>query len=163
MSKARKHVFANAMDADIDLEDGDHIARVSVALGNDQWEAELADGTVLACRLPSKFKKAVWIKNNSFVVSRIAPADASGGDGARRMGEIRHILFERHVRALKAKGQWPAAFEAIAAEEPQAAAAAGGAAAAGSGSEDGSQSHDSLLDDLLANPNRRVFEPSSSD
>lgn len=155
-------MLADVLDETVDLEPGDCVGRVQTTLGNDMWEVCLADGAVLTVRLPSRYKKKVWVKRESFVVVRMDGAGEEGSAGVRgrSYGEIVHILFDRHVRSLVARGLFPACWRAELGARDAGEPAELGESGAASGS--GSQ-QDDFLADLVANPNRRCLGEDESD
>ncbi|KHJ88287.1 hypothetical protein OESDEN_11921 [Oesophagostomum dentatum] len=55
--------------------------------------------------MPSKFRKAVWIRRGQFVVLR--PIE----EGDKVKAEIEHILDEENVLYIRSQNKWPARFE----------------------------------------------------
>ncbi|KAF7193854.1 S1-like domain-containing protein [Pseudocercospora fuligena] len=95
-----------------DLPQGQKIARVKSAAGNNLYNLELpgdhegeAFSTILA-ELPSKFRSTIWIKRGNFVV---VDATALADRGNKLGGEIVNIVRdEKRWRKMK---YWPKEFE----------------------------------------------------
>ncbi|KAK6757484.1 hypothetical protein RB195_015359 [Necator americanus] len=85
--------------------DGDIIAQVRSARGNNLHEVEDENGGMYVASMPSKFRKAVWIRRGQFVVLR--PIE----EGDKVKAEIEHVLDEENVLYIRSQNKWPSRFE----------------------------------------------------
>ena len=120
---------------------GQKIARILCSRGNNLHEVETECNECFLVSMPTKFRKAFWIKRGDFViVDQIK-------EGVKVKGEIIRILSPEHVKQLTKDGIWPKKFTKQ--EEPLP-------------TPDEHNSADSSEDDddigLFRNPNRRKFE-----
>jgi probable RNA-binding protein EIF1AD len=101
----------------------------------------MPSGEEEVCRLPTKFRKLIWIKRGDYLIVSQAQGEfstASGERGAVRYAIV-HVLYPDQVKHLRSVGKWPPEFDgpSTAAPDdageklPSAAAAASGAAAEG--------------------------------
>ncbi|KAJ1658231.1 phosphatidylserine decarboxylase 1 [Dispira simplex] len=58
------------------------------------------------CKLPTRFRNAVFVKRGSFVIADLGSLDGSTKVG----GEIQHVLYPRQIEHIKRQGLWPPAF-----------------------------------------------------
>uniref|UniRef100_A0A0K0CUA0 Probable RNA-binding protein EIF1AD n=1 Tax=Angiostrongylus cantonensis TaxID=6313 RepID=A0A0K0CUA0_ANGCA len=85
--------------------EGDIIAQVRGARGNNLHEVEDENGEIYVASMPSKFRKTVWIRRGQFVVLR--PIE----EGDKVKAEIEHVLDEENVLYIRSKDKWPHRFE----------------------------------------------------
>ncbi|RCN49213.1 putative translation initiation factor eIF-1A [Ancylostoma caninum] len=85
--------------------EGDIIAQVRSARGNNLHEVEDENGEMYVASMPSKFRKAVWIRRGQFVVLR--PIE----EGDKVKAEIEHVLDEENVLYIRSQNKWPSRFE----------------------------------------------------
>ncbi|VDL63473.1 unnamed protein product [Nippostrongylus brasiliensis] len=85
--------------------DGDIIAQVRNARGNNLHEVEDQNGEVYVASMPSKFRKAIWIRRGQFVVLR------SIEEGDKVKAEIEHVLDEDNILYIRSENKWPERFE----------------------------------------------------
>ncbi|CAD6195402.1 unnamed protein product [Caenorhabditis auriculariae] len=86
--------------------EGDVIAKVMQSRGNNLHEVVDEFGEIYVASMPSKFRKAVWIRRGQFVVLR--PID----EGDKVKAEIEHVLDEENVLYIWECKKWPERFEA---------------------------------------------------
>ncbi|KAJ1968166.1 phosphatidylserine decarboxylase 1, partial [Dispira parvispora] len=60
------------------------------------------------CKLPTRFRNAVFVKRGSFVIADLGTLDGSTKVG----GEIQHVLYPKQIEHIKQQGLWPLAFTA---------------------------------------------------
>ena len=113
-TKYRKNV-AQELEEHIELEEGDLIAYVLGSRGGNLFDVESQDGVVALCRLPTRFRKMVWIKRGSYIVVNQAAEDVEitgkGDSGkAKVLFAAKHILMEHQIKELKRAEQWPDKF-----------------------------------------------------
>ena len=179
-SNYRKHVSQAALGDAPDLEDGDAVVRVIGSRGGNIFEVESGDGARSLARLPTKFHKLVWVKRGSFLLVTSSEADylTSSGEAGKVVFNIKAVLLEEQVAALKDHVVWPDAFRAegeldgaaraeASAEAAEAAAsrtidmAAYGGAAFDDG--DDEEDVDGDMEGVFKNRNRAGGEASSTD
>nr|CDJ95875.1 S1 domain containing protein [Haemonchus contortus] len=85
--------------------EGDIIAQVRNARGNNLHEVEDENGETYVASMPSKFRKAIWIRRGQFVVLR--PIE----EGDKVKAEIEHVLDEENILYIRSINKWPARFE----------------------------------------------------
>lgn len=85
--------------------DGDIIAQVRNARGNNLHEVEDEKGEVYVASMPSKFRKAVWIRRGQFVVLRPIK------EGDKVKAEIEHVLDRGNVLHIRSMNKWPERYE----------------------------------------------------
>ena len=127
-TKYRKNV-AQELEDFVELEEGDLVARVLGSRGGNLFDVESQDGVVALCRLPTRFRKMVWIKRGSFIVCVQAADDVevvNGKGKAKVLFAATAILMDHQVKHLRQTNQWPERFmteeeqsEAIATREEQ--------------------------------------------
>ncbi|CAB3397299.1 unnamed protein product [Caenorhabditis bovis] len=107
MSVASKRRFiTNKVESEMYIpNDGDIIAQVTQSRGNNLHEIIDETGDTYVVSMPSKFRKAVWIRRGQFVVIR--PID----EGDKVKGEIEHVLDEENVLYIRELQKWPSRFE----------------------------------------------------
>ncbi|KAK6035822.1 putative translation initiation factor eIF-1A [Cooperia oncophora] len=85
--------------------EGDIIAQVKNTRGNNLHEIEDENGETYVASMPSKFRKAIWIRRGQFVVLR--PIE----EGDKVKAEIEHVLDEENILYIRSMNKWPARFE----------------------------------------------------
>ncbi|PAV69531.1 hypothetical protein WR25_11998 [Diploscapter pachys] len=85
--------------------EGEVIGQVRNSRGNNLHEIEDEFGNVYVASMPSKFRKAVWIKRGQFVV--LKPIE----EGDKVKAEIEHILDDENVLHIRESKKWPERFE----------------------------------------------------
>lgn len=85
--------------------EGDIIAQVRNARGNNLHEVEDEKGEMYVASMPSKFRKAIWIRRGQFVVLR--PIE----EGDKVKAEIEHVLDEDNILYIRSVNKWPERFE----------------------------------------------------
>uniref|UniRef100_A0A183F5C0 Probable RNA-binding protein EIF1AD n=1 Tax=Heligmosomoides polygyrus TaxID=6339 RepID=A0A183F5C0_HELPZ len=85
--------------------EGDIIAQVRNARGNNLHEVEDEKGELYVASMPSKFRKAIWIRRGQFVVLR--PIE----EGDKVKAEIEHVLDEDNILYIRSVNKWPERFE----------------------------------------------------
>ena len=111
-SHYRKHVSQSALGDAPELEEGDDVVRVIGSRGGNIFEVESGDGSRSLARLPTKFHKLVWVKRGSFLVVSSSSADylTSKGEAGKVVFNVKAVLLEEQVAALKEDPIWPDAF-----------------------------------------------------
>jgi len=111
-TKYRKNV-AQELEDFIDLEEGERIARVLGSRGGNLFDVESEDGVFSLCRLPTRYRKMVWIKRGSFIVVVQAAEDVeivNGKGKAKVLFGAKHILMDHQIKYLRQQGRWPERF-----------------------------------------------------
>ncbi|KJH51554.1 putative translation initiation factor eIF-1A [Dictyocaulus viviparus] len=85
--------------------DGDIIAQVRNARGNNLHEVLDENGEMYVVSMPSKFRKTVWIRRGQFVVLRPIK------EGDKVKAEIEYVLDEENVLYIRSRNRWPYRFE----------------------------------------------------
>ena len=143
-------VFQLAMSDEVSQAEAAPVSSSSAAV-----QQERRSTVTCLARMPSKFKKLIWIKRNDYLIitkdvekdpssnSSSSSASATATNSSMEVYDIKHILNPSQIKHIKANNMWPDAFTATTmAADP---AAAEVAASAG-------QSH---------NPNHKVGHNSS--
>jgi len=87
------------------LAEGESIARIVKAAGNNLYNAELPSSQTVLLELPARFRSTIWIKRGSYVlVDTTALADRDN----KLDGEITNVV--RDERAWRKQKYWPAEF-----------------------------------------------------
>ncbi|VDM60584.1 unnamed protein product [Angiostrongylus costaricensis] len=105
VSTKRRYVTNKVVSEYYTPVEGDIIAQVRGARGNNLHEVEDESGEVYVASMPSKFRKTVWIRRGQFVVLR--PIE----EGGKVKAEIEHVLDEENVLYIRSKDKWPLRFE----------------------------------------------------
>lgn len=169
-SAYRKHVTEEILNGlpEIDAAAGERLAKIGGARGGNLYEVMAVEqdgavGDAALAILPQKFHKLIWIKTGDWVIVEGADSEDTDANGVGLL--IKHILYDRQVKHLKAVGQWPLEEEAVGdaagtAVGAEAGAGAGAGAIAGGGRApaEGAASGGGLYipddDDLMVNTNR---------
>ncbi|VDO56438.1 unnamed protein product, partial [Haemonchus placei] len=69
------------------------------------FQVEDENGETYVASMPSKFRKAIWIRRGQFVVLR--PIE----EGDKVKAEIEHVLDEENILYIRSINKWPARFE----------------------------------------------------
>ena len=83
------------------LSEGQSIARVTKAAGNNLYNADLPSGRPILVELPSRFRSTIWIKRGSYVV---VDTKALADRGNKLDGEIINVV--RDEREWKKQSYW---------------------------------------------------------
>jgi len=87
------------------LAEGESLARIVKAAGNNVYNAELPSSQTVLLELPARFRSTIWIKRGSYVlVDTTALADRDN----KLDGEIINVV--RDERAWRKQKYWPAEF-----------------------------------------------------
>ena len=87
------------------LNDGQHIARIKSAAGNNLYNVELADTKMLLVELDARFRSSIWLKRGGFVlVDTKTLADREN----KIDGEIVNVV--RDEKAWRKASFWPKEF-----------------------------------------------------
>lgn len=111
-TKYRKNV-AQELDEFPELEEGDLFARVLGSRGGNLFDVESQDGVTALCRLPTRFRKMVWIKRGSYILVVQAADDVevvNGKGKAKVLFAAKAILMDHQIKHFKRLGQWPEYF-----------------------------------------------------
>ncbi|GMT10597.1 hypothetical protein PFISCL1PPCAC_1894, partial [Pristionchus fissidentatus] len=104
---SKRRYMMNKLDYEMYLPiEGDAIAQVVGARGNNLHEVLDQSGESYLVSMPSKFRKSVWIRKGQFVVVR----GIEEGDKVR--AEIEHVLDAENVLYIREQNKWPESFEA---------------------------------------------------
>ncbi|CAI5451780.1 unnamed protein product [Caenorhabditis angaria] len=108
MSVASKRRFiTNKVESEMYVPvEGDIIAQVKGSRGNNLHEVLDQNNDSYVVSMPSKFRKAVWIRRGQFVVVRAID------EGDKVKGEIEHVLDEENILYIRECEKWPKLFEA---------------------------------------------------
>uniref|UniRef100_A0A8R1DGI8 Probable RNA-binding protein EIF1AD n=1 Tax=Caenorhabditis japonica TaxID=281687 RepID=A0A8R1DGI8_CAEJA len=102
----KKRYITNKVESEFyELADDDIIAQVRQSRGNNLHEVFDQNGELYVVSMPTKFRKAVWLRRDQFVIVR----PISEGDKVK--GEIEYILDQENVLYIRELGKWPACFE----------------------------------------------------
>jgi probable RNA-binding protein EIF1AD len=83
------------------LSEGQSIARVTKAAGNNLYNADLPSGRPILVELPSRFRSTIWIKRGSYVV---VDTKALADRDNKLDGEIINVV--RDEREWKKQSYW---------------------------------------------------------
>lgn len=104
---SKRRYMMNKLDYEMYLPiEGDSIAQVVGARGNNLHEVLDESGEAYLVSMPSKFRKSVWIRKGQFVVVR--PIE----EGDKVRAEIEHVLDAENVLYIREQNKWPERFEA---------------------------------------------------
>lgn len=167
-SAYRKHVTEEILNGlpEIDAAAGERLAKIGGARGGNLYEVMAVEqdgavGDAALAILPQKFHKLIWIKTGDWVIVEGADSEDTDANGVGLL--IKHILYDRQVKHLKAVGQWPLEEEAVgdaasagagAGAGAEAGAIAGGGRAPAEGAASGGGLYIPDDDDLMVNTNR---------
>lgn len=102
----KKRYITNKVGSEFyELADEDIIAQVRQSRGNNLHEVFDQNGDSYVVSMPTKFRKAVWLRRDQFVVIR------SIAEGDKVKGEIEYILDQENVLYIRELGKWPSCFE----------------------------------------------------
>ncbi|OCL14400.1 nucleic acid-binding protein [Glonium stellatum] len=87
------------------LSEGQSIARVTKAAGNNLYNADLPEGKPILVELPSRFRSTIWIKRGSYVV---VDTKALAERDNKLDGEIINVV--RDEREWRKQSYWPVEF-----------------------------------------------------
>ena len=91
-TKYRKHVTQDFNDSERVPNEGEVYAQVGQSHGGNIFEILTSDGEKTLARLPTKFRKLIWVKRNDFVIVGASTVCKAGvawhGDGSRHSGLI---------------------------------------------------------------------------
>eukprot|EP00750_Incisomonas_marina_P016725 INCI19308.1.p1 GENE.INCI19308.1~~INCI19308.1.p1 ORF type:complete len:223 (-),score=64.23 INCI19308.1:770-1438(-) len=111
-TKYRKNV-AQELDEFPELEEDDLFARVLGSRGGNLFDVESQDGVTALCRLPTRFRKMVWIKRGSYILVVQAADDVevvNGKGKAKVLFAAKAILMDHQIKHFKRLGLWPEYF-----------------------------------------------------
>lgn len=102
----KKRYITNKVEREFyELAEDDIIAQVRQSRGNNLHEVFDQNGDSYVVSMPTKFRKAVWLRRDQFVVVR------SIAEGDKVKGEIEYILDQDNVLYIRELGKWPLCFE----------------------------------------------------
>lgn len=87
------------------LSDGQHIARIKNAAGNNLYNVELASGKALLVELEARFRSTIWLKRGGFV---LVDANTLADRENKIDGEIVNVV--RDEKAWRNASFWPKEF-----------------------------------------------------
>jgi len=87
------------------LPQGQQIARVVKATGNNLYSVELPSKSSILVELPSRFRSTIWVKRGSYVV---VDTQALGSRENKLSGEIANVV--RDEKAWRKAPYWPKEF-----------------------------------------------------
>ncbi|GMS80079.1 hypothetical protein PENTCL1PPCAC_2254, partial [Pristionchus entomophagus] len=103
---SKRRYMMNKLDYEMYLPiEGDSIAQVVGARGNNLHEVLNESGESYLVSMPSKFRKSVWIRKGQFVVVRAIE------EGDKVRAEIEHVLDAENVLYIREHNKWPERFE----------------------------------------------------
>ncbi|CAL2045167.1 unnamed protein product [Caenorhabditis brenneri] len=102
----KKRYITNKVEREFyELAEDDIVAQVRQSRGNNLHEVLDQNGDSYVVSMPTKFRKAVWLRRDQFVVVRPI------AEGDKVKGEIEYILDQENVLYIRELGKWPACFE----------------------------------------------------
>ena len=144
-TKYRKNVTSEYLN-ELPLPDGEKGEEVVVMVrshGSNILEIRTASGEISLCRLPTKFRRLIWVKKGDFMIvsGSTEEYETAAGSKGRVNFQVERILSADQVKHIAKQGLWPDAFAhalggragAGSGEGSGAAGAAGAAAAAAAG------------------------------
>ena len=97
----KKQTTRDMLDAiGVEKKEDQLYARVLGPRGNHEHEVELVDGTKSLATLPPRFRNLIWVKRGHFVI--VEPLEGTMSE--KVCGEIVHVLFPKHIKALEQAG-----------------------------------------------------------
>ena len=102
-TKYRKHVTQDFTDSERVPNEGEVYAQVGQSHGGNIFEILTSHGEKTLARLPTKFRKLIWVKRNDFVIVSCATEGYETATGAvgRVTHSVEHILNSDQVKQLK--------------------------------------------------------------
>ena len=102
-TKYRKHVTQDFTDSERVPNEGEVYAQVGQSHGGNIFEILTSHGEKALARLPTKFRKLIWVKRNDFVIVSCATEGYETATGAvgRVTHSVEHILNSDQVKQLK--------------------------------------------------------------
>jgi len=88
-----------------ELPEGQQIARVIKATGNNLYSVDLPSKSSILVELPSRFRSTIWLKRGSYVV---VDMQALGSRENKLSGEIANVV--RDEKAWRKASYWPKEF-----------------------------------------------------
>lgn len=88
------------------LKDGQHVARIHVAAGNNLYNVELPDQKVLLVELEARFRSSIWLKRGGFV---LIDTNTFADRENKIEGQIVNVV--RDEKAWRKAAFWPKEFE----------------------------------------------------
>ncbi|XP_073977048.1 probable RNA-binding protein EIF1AD [Rhodnius prolixus] len=111
-STKRKHVTREHMVGELNPPNKDEsIVRIVEGRGHNLHLVADAQGQEFLVSMPSKFRRAVWIKRGDFLI--VKPIS----EGMKVKAEITSILDSEYIQFLKDQGVWPKEFCSKVSEE----------------------------------------------
>lgn len=108
MARPKRNLLATAEETSTPpatLAEGQTLARVAKATGNNLYSVELPSGQPVLVELPARFRSTIWIKRGSYVlVDTGALADREN----KLDGEIINVV--RDEKEWRKQSYWPAQF-----------------------------------------------------
>jgi probable RNA-binding protein EIF1AD len=106
MFRGRKHVTNEFLQTLPEPEgELDRVVRVTALRGGSTFEVQESSGEMYLVRLPSKFRKVIWIKRGShLIVERISEEEI---EGDKVVANVKHILDKEGIKHLKKKNLFP--------------------------------------------------------
>ena len=102
-----KHILQQMDDCDVTLGANEIVGRCGIAAGNDQFEVELTDGTVVLGKLPRRLHKIVWLQRGDVLVVASIEEGTTVALGAKSATEIVRKLMPEQVKGMVKSGQIP--------------------------------------------------------
>jgi len=113
-TKYRKRVEDDVLYGEPEPEENQCIVVVVASRGGNLLEVCNDEGAKALCRLPTKFRKLIWVKRGTFLI--VSRSDENGkfltatGAQGKVVYTVEHVLFKAQIKHLKQKGLWPKAF-----------------------------------------------------
>ena len=105
-----KHILQQMDDCDVVIGENEVVGRCGIAAGNDQFEVELTDGTVVLGKLPRRLHKIVWLQRGDVLVVTSLEEGTTVALGSKAATEIVRKLMPEQVKAMAKRGQIPATY-----------------------------------------------------
>lgn len=98
------------------LREGQYVCRIKNAAGNNLYNVELPNGSVLLAELEARFRSAIWLKRGGFV---IIDTTSLADRGNKIDAEIVNVV--RDEKAWRKASWWPKEFtkKAVAADDSE--------------------------------------------
>lgn len=98
----------------IHLDANDLLGCVVDVLGGNRLSIQLETGEVCDCRIPNKFRDAIWFRKGIFIV--LSSSDISQERGGSDL-YLKTVLFHTQIKQLSLQGRWPILFDHAVAPE----------------------------------------------
>lgn len=116
-SKYRKNVTQDVLYNFPEPTENQGIGQIQRSLGSNLLQILYLNTTTQTmeegiARLPTKFRKLVWVKRGDYIIASVAEGDietSTGGDGKVKY-TVEHILYADQIKHLQKQNLWPNQF-----------------------------------------------------